>query len=109
MLRRLCIGAATLALCMTFVAQKTFAAGQAKSQVAPGTHFNGSWQHTTPWVGKARRAHRPQQVGSVALGWSFYDNPFYYNDPAYFLECYRRTRIETLYWVTWRSVRVCNR
>jgi hypothetical protein len=43
------------------------------------------------------------------LGWSFYDNPFYYNDPAYFLECYRRTRIETLYWVTWRSVRVCNR
>jgi hypothetical protein len=43
------------------------------------------------------------------LGWGFYDNPFYYDNPVYFSECYRRTRIETLYWVTWRPVRVCDR
>src|SRR5262245_53273418 len=107
MLQRLCIGAAALALCMTFVAQKTFAAGQPKSQLAPGTHFNG--QRGNPWIGKVRRPNRAQQVGSVALGWGFYDNPFYYDNPVYFSECYRRTRIETLYWVTWRPIRVCDR
>jgi len=109
MFQRLCIGAAALALCMGFVAQTAFAAGQAKSQVVPGTHFNGSWHRSTPRVGKVGRAHRPQQIGSLPVGWGFYDNPFYYDDPVYFSECYRRTRIETLYWVTWRPVRVCNR
>jgi hypothetical protein len=109
MLRRLCVGAAALPFCMAFVVQPTLAAGQAKSQVVSGTHFNGSSQHGIPWVGKVRRAHRTQQIGSAAWGWGFYDNPFYYGDPVYFSECYRRTRIETLYWVTWRPVRVCNR
>jgi len=39
--------------------------------------------------------------------WSFYADLSYYADPEHFLRCYRRTRIETLYWVSWRPVRVC--
>ena len=42
------------------------------------------------------------------LYWAFYADLSYYADPEYFLRCYRRTRIETLYWVSWRPVRVCN-
>jgi hypothetical protein len=103
MLQRLCIGAAALVLCMAFVAQKAYAAGQVKSQIVRASHLNGSW-HRSAW-----RAHRARQVGSKAVGWGFYDDPFYYNDPIYFSGCYRRIRIETLYWVTWRPVRVCNR
>src|SRR5262249_12193351 len=40
--------------------------------------------------------------------WAFYADLSYYADPEYFLRCYRRTRIETLYWVSWRPVRACN-
>ena len=42
-----------------------------------------------------------------SASWAFYADLSYYADPAYFLRCYRRTRIETLDWVAWRSVRVC--
>src|SRR5262245_11232254 len=39
--------------------------------------------------------------------WSFYTDLSYYADPEYFLRCYRRARIETLYWVTWRPIHFC--
>jgi hypothetical protein len=109
MLQRLCIGATALVLCMAFVGQKASAAGLTKSQISPGTHFNGSGHGGALRGGKAWRAHRARQIGSVSWGWSFYDDPFYYADPVYFSLCYRRMRIETLYGVMWRPVRVCDR
>jgi len=39
--------------------------------------------------------------------WSFYDDLSFYADPDYFLNCYQRTKIETLDWVVWRPVRIC--
>src|SRR5262249_54746059 len=45
---------------------------------------------------------------SIVGGWGFYDDPLYYAAPDYFSQCYRRTRIETLYGIVWRPVRVCN-
>ena len=45
--------------------------------------------------------------GSQTRPWAFYSDLTYYADPGYFLRCYQRTRIETLYWVTWRPVSVC--
>ena len=43
-----------------------------------------------------------------SVSWAFYADLSYYADPEYFLRCYQRTRIETLYWVAWRPVRVCS-
>jgi hypothetical protein len=110
MLQRLSIVAAALMLCMAFGIQETSAAGQVRSQISPGTHFNGNRHGGIAHSGsKGWRAHRARQIGSVSWGWSFYDDPFYYADPVYFSQCYQRIRIETLYGVMWRPVRVCNR
>jgi hypothetical protein len=45
--------------------------------------------------------------GRQTVPWSFYADLSYYAAPEYFLRCYQRKRIETLYWVSWRPVRVC--
>jgi hypothetical protein len=108
MLHRLCVGVA-LALCMGFVVQEASAAMQAKGQISTGAQFNRNWHRGVSHPGKSWRAHRGRQFGSVSWGWSFYDDPFYYADPLYFSQCYQRIRIETLYGVMWRPVRVCGR
>jgi len=53
------------------------------------------------------RRHVVKDGRAPIRGWSFYDDAYYYADPLFFSQCYRRTRIETLYGVHWESVRVC--
>jgi hypothetical protein len=57
--------------------------------------------------GLPRNFARAKGRGHQTAPWAFYADLSYYADPEYFLRCYQRTRIETLYWVSWRSVRVC--
>ena len=64
-----------------------------------GSEIVGSrWSGQGHWSKKERRN----------AYWTFYDDLRFYADPEYFLRCYRRTRIETIYGVVWRPVRVCN-
>src|SRR5262249_11159883 len=57
--------------------------------------------------GLPRNLARANGRGRQTAPWSFYADLSYYADPEYFLRCYQRKRIETLYWVSWRPVRVC--
>lgn len=96
------VGALNIAINPTGAATTAHSGGRlsAQGQFAAGKHaISDSRKNSRFRVFKEGRA----PIG----GWGFYDNAYYYADPLFFSQCYRRTRIETLYGVHWDSVRVC--
>ena len=67
--------------------------------------------HYEPWGatkdGSAQQ-HWPKAKERSKAYWSIYADLSYYANPEYFARCYRRIRIETLYGVVWRPIRICN-
>jgi hypothetical protein len=110
--------AALAAVTTLFISSIAFAAAQrAAGPSSAGAHSSGSghrggwhgggWHGRNAWhAGHVWHSH-VRRPAAVVGGWGFYNDLFYYAAPDYFSQCYQRTRIETLYGVIWRPVRVC--
>ncbi len=98
-------GVAALNICINSL--DAAAAGRAGVHRSGQGHLGRNWQEASAWgVGPQWR----QAKGWRTPVWTggFYISPLYYADPYFFSQCYRRTRVETLYGVHWQTVRICN-
>ena len=86
--------------------------GPTEASASGTSHFGDSAQRNGSefWIAGSRRSGKDTWSNKDRRNayWAFYDDLRFYADPEYFLRCYRRTRIETIYGVVWRPVRICN-
>jgi hypothetical protein len=76
------------------------------SQFGGSVPRNGSeiWIAGSRWSGQGHWSKKERRNAY----WAFYDDLRFYAAPEYYVRCYRRTRIETIYGVVWRPVRICD-
>jgi hypothetical protein len=86
--------------------------GPTEASASGTSHFGGSALRNGSefWIAGSRRSGKDTWSNKDRRNayWAFYDDLRFYADPEYFLRCYRRTRIESIYGVVWRPVRICN-
>jgi len=79
--------------------------GQRDVSASGATH---QYQVTSPHAADPSLNHRWGKMSRRQTGaWGFYADLSYYADPEYFFFFFQMTRVESLYWVARRPVRVC--